>query len=770
MIHITSAAGLLMNSDQLEKNKTGLRGNCSVKLLQYKGATQQGHHNCTAAGYIKKTIFCILFIAGNMLMADAQDKADTAKVNILAEVKVSARSNPKVKEYLKEVSGAGIYAGKKTELINLQKIDANKATNQGRQIFNRVPGVHVWESDASGIQTGISVRGLNPNRTSEFNARQNGYDISADALGYPESYYTPQSEGVERIEIVRGAASLQYGSQFGGLLNYIMKRPADKPFELVTRQTAGAYGLFNSFNSIGGTSNNVEYYAFFHHKQGDSWRQNAAFKVNSGYAHVGYAFSTRLKIAAEYTKMNYTTQQPGGLTDVQYAADPRQSLRQRNWFGADWNIFAVTADYKFSEKTRLNMRNFLFSGSRGSVGDLSPSNRVDTLGNRDIQFDNYLNFGSETRLLHDYTLGKQVSTILAGFRYYSGETHRRQGLGNKSYEADFTFNNPAALEGSDFKFPSQNIAFFAENIFRIDSQFRIIPGIRYEYIQTKSDGYYNQFGTQVQDDKSNGRSFVIMGLGLSYYTTKTTELYANFSQGYRAINFNDLRIVNPSQKVDPNLQDARGYNADIGFRGNIKNIINFDIGAYYLLYNNRIGDIRVVDSLFNIYQYRTNVADARSVGAETYIEADIWQWLHPGSKTMLSIFSSFAYTDARYKSSKITGIENNKVELAPAIIFRGGISFKNKYYSGSLQYAYTGEQFSDATNAKTSPTGIIGIVPAYGVMDFSNRINYKKFALEFGITNLLNETYFTRRATSYPGPGILTAEARSFYVGLEVKL
>ena len=38
------------------------------------------------------------------------------------------------------------------------------------------------------------------------------------ALGYPESYYTPPFEALKSIEIIRGSAALQFGTQFGGLL------------------------------------------------------------------------------------------------------------------------------------------------------------------------------------------------------------------------------------------------------------------------------------------------------------------------------------------------------------------------------------------------------------------------------------------------------------------------------------------------------------------------------------------------------------------------
>lgn len=168
---------------------------------------------------------------------------------------------------------AAIYASRKTESIQVEKKNANLATNNARQIFNAIPGLNIWESDGAGLQLGIGGRGLSPNRTSNFNTRQNGYDISADALGYPESYYTPPAEALERIQIVRGAASLQYGTQFGGMVNFVMKEGPDKPISVVSRQTVGSWGFFNTFNSVGGTKGKLNYYGFF---SVQTWRRLAA--------------------------------------------------------------------------------------------------------------------------------------------------------------------------------------------------------------------------------------------------------------------------------------------------------------------------------------------------------------------------------------------------------------------------------------------------------------------------------------------------------------
>jgi len=365
--------------------------------------------------------------------------------------------------------------------------------------------------------------------------------------------------------------------------------------------------------------------------------------------------------------------------------------------------------------------------------------------------------------------------VLVGFRAYKGNTHRRQGNGTNGSDAYYHFLNPGRLENSDFMFPNYNAALFAENIFRISSKLSIVPGARLEYINTQSIGYYRSDGLFIQDNKQNTRSFPLFGIGASYYATNHTEVYANISHAYRAINFNDLKVVNPNQLVNQNLRDATGYNIDLGYRGNYNSFINFDVSLYFMAYNNRIGNInfRTIDTLtFQIkdYQYRTNVADSRSYGFESFAELDIWKAIKPSTTNSLSVYCSMAYINAYYTNTNDPFIKDKKVELAPNWIARFGLNFKYKCFSSSMRYAYTTEQYSDAQNTVVSSNPINGLVPAYGVMDWSNEVKYKQFNIGFGVNNLLDEKYFTRRASSYPGPGILPSSPRSAYITLGILL
>ncbi|WP_158991413.1 TonB-dependent receptor [Mucilaginibacter sp. L196] len=690
---------------------------------------------------------------------------------------------------LKAVEGTTINAGKKSEVVVMDDIVANKAANTTRQIYSKIAGLNIWESDGAGIQLGIGGRGLNPNRITNFNTRQNGYDIAADALGYPESYYTPPAELVDRIEILRGASSLQYGTQFGGLVNFKLNDGiTNKPFEFTSRETVGSWGFLNETNSIGGTDGKVQYYAFYQHKSGDDWRPNANFNVNTAYTSITYNATSKFSIGFQYTHMDYLAHQPGGLTDAEFAADPQQSVRSRNWFKVDWNLGAVLLNYKINDNLKFNSRFFGLLADRDATGDLTDLiSRPDLGGDRNLFKDKYTNYGNESRLLYSYKIGEQAQNLLVGVRYYKGLTNRQQGFGNDGStgnNSDFNYGNSATdVNGySKYNFPNYNVALFAENIFHITSKFSIIPGVRFENIVTKADGSYRIVNTDgagnvifdqlVSDVKNSDRHFVIGGLGLSYYQSEAMQFYGNISQNYRAINFSDLYSVVKTTVVDPNLKDETGYSADLGVRGNISAIFNYDVSVFDIYYNNRIGTYLSSDANNNAFQYRTNIGASQNLGLETFAELELLHLLGMDTKkTSLSVFSNLALINARYVHTLNSAFDNKKVELAPDVIFKTGLSYKYKKLSTSYQVAYTSSQFSDATNAVFTPSAVDGIVPAYTVMDFSASYKLSKiFSLEGSINNLANTKYFTRRADSYPGPGIIPADARSYFLTLQVKL
>ena len=701
---------------------------------------------------------------------------------------------------LNPVEGMSIYSGKKNEVIMVDQLTANKASNNARQVYAQIVGLNIYENGDGGLQLNIGGRGLDPNRSSNFNTRQNGYDISADVLGYPESYYTPPAEALNQIQVVRGAASLQYGTQFGGLINFKMKTPPlDKKIELVTRQSAGSFNAFSSFNSLGGSLGKFSYYTYYNGKKSDGFRPNASYYSHNVYSFLQYKFNYKTSISLEYSHLSYLAQQAGGLSDTQFNIDHRFSNRTRNWFDIDWNLAALKFNHSFSNNLKIEAMLFGLLADRKSLGyrgnpinlnnnPISEEDYVDENGdfifNRDLIFGTFKNYGAELRLLYPYKIKSKDLIILLGSKFYRSQNTSRQGPGTIGTNANFNFQNelyPDYSNQSDFKFPNLNVAFFGENIFFINEKLSVTPGFRFELINTESKGYYKQIifdnaqnpisNVELRDDRLFDRSIFLLGLGVSYLMNINNEWYVNFSQNYRSVTFSDIRTTSPTFIIDPDISDERGFTTDLGLRSLDQKTISYDLSVFGLFYDDRIGII--LDDRAN--RVRKNIGTAFIYGLEMFGEINLIEIIKSeSSKVRAGIFINTAITKSSYLRSEENNVEGKQVEFIPKLNFKTGINFGYKNFSGSLQWIYLSEQYTDVENSSIAMegdmrNGLIGQIPKYDVMDLSLSYLMGRFKLETGINNLLDEIYFTRRAISYPGPGIIPSDSRSFYSTLQVK-
>jgi Fe(3+) dicitrate transport protein len=234
-------------------------------------------------------------------------------------------------------------------------------------------------------------------------------------------------------------------------------------------------------------------------------------------------------------------QQPGGLTDAQFAANSRDSFRERNWFGVPWNIFSVNFDTKVNTNLDIAVKAFGLIGERNSVGFTSAPNVMDAIStitnqyaNRRVDSDTYKNIGIENRNLYRYSLSKIQNNIAFGMRLYQAKTTRFQkGKGTTASDFDMSIEGrfPTELE-----FTTKNAALFAENQFKITNKLSVTPGVRYEHINSTSNGRIDIVsGNDVTfTEKNIVINKPLFGLGLEY-KWKQTNFYANISQAYRLL-------------------------------------------------------------------------------------------------------------------------------------------------------------------------------------------------------------------------------------------
>ncbi len=697
----------------------------------------------------------------------------------LNEVIIKALRTQREVTRLDSIKGTFIYSGKKNEVINLTAKDAALTEKYGRQIFAKIPGVFVYDMDGTGNQINISTRGLDPHRGWEFNTRKDGILTNSDTYGYPASHYNIPMEAVERIELVRGTGSLQYGAQFGGMLNYVSKQPdSTRAFSFESINTIGSYGLLSTFNSASGTVGRLKYFAWFNGKKNTGYRRNANSNYDAQNLTLYYQGSKNLLLKAEYTRSNYLIHLAGPLTDAQFRTDPRFATRSRNYYNPEIHIPSLTLDWKPSRTTTVNFTSSAVLGNRNSVIFDKPATIADTVNsatlaynNRQVDIDKFNSFTSELRVLQSYNLFSRTSSLAAGIQYMNNDLHRRQ-LGTGTTGSDFDLSLAVPGWGRDMHYRTGNIALFIENRFALLPRFSINLGLRNEIGETEMTGIIKNYPANDIPNTIN-HNFPLLGANAQYNISTDINLYGGWTQAYRPVIFKDIIPTSTFEIADKNLKDAHGYNIEAGIRGK-KHLLSWDVSYFRLFYKNRLGTLAQTNNAGELTIFKTNIGNSLTEGLELFAELN----LPIGRKANLSIFTATAYMDAKYINASVrsgnsnVNIEGNRVESAPEWQSRNGVTLRFPALSLSLLSSYTGKTFADALNSVVpSSSGATGIVPSYHILDFNAKINLSKMInARFNVNNAFNKSYFTKRPQFYPGPGIWPSDARSYSLTLGIRL
>jgi len=724
-------------------------------------------------------LLCISYLYVFNVNGQATDSIETKR---LAEVLVTGQREVNTVMRLPEIRNTFIYSGKKSEVINVQNLDANITEKTPRQIFAKVPGIFVYDMDGTGNQMNISARGLDPHRGWEFNIRRNGAITNSDMYAYPASHYSIPMEAVDRIELIRGTGSLQYGAQFGGMLNYITKQPdSTKAISFESINAAGSFGLLSTYNAISGTIGKFQYYAYATFRKSDGYRDNSNSNYDAQSVVLVYNASKFLKITAEFSRSNYLYQVPGPLTDSMFHADPRMSTRARNYFNPEIYVPSLNFEWQIADATKLQWLTSAVLGNRNSVLFDRTANIPDAINPatgeyaaRQVDIDHFNSFTTELRLSHSYGFLNHISTLAAGIQYMHNNLNRQQqGKGTTGTDFDLTLTDP--LWGRDMHLKTKNVALFVENNFKLTDKLSINPGMRVEL--GKSD-FYGSISYYPADDIPNTieHKFPLFGIS-AQYNMKSMTLYGGWSQSYRPVLFKDIIPANVYEEVDKNLKDADGYNLELGLRGSVYSgtrAFRWDVSLFDLQYNNRMGSQATYNAGNTFILYRTNIGDSRTMGAEVFAECS--QQL--GRKASIAVFTSTSFMNSEYQSASIrSGADNvdisgNEVESVPHLITRNGLTVRAGLASLSLLYSFTGDSFADPLNTVTpTATGAVGIIPSYGLLDINTSFRVSEaIKIRVNINNVTNEQYFTKRPAMYPGPGVWTSDGRSFSASIGFKI
>jgi outer membrane cobalamin receptor len=181
----------------------------------------------------------------------------------------------------------------------------------------RVPGLFVTERGVTGfgVSTGaagqISIRGISENPTTGVLILIDGHPQFMGIFGHPLADAYVASD-VERVEVIRGPASLLYGSNaMGGVINIITKKQHKDGLMANARLQYGSFNTQKYMASVGYRKNKFSAMASFNHDQTDGYRKNSDFNINNGYVKTGYEFNSHLRASADFSIASFHAMDPG---------------------------------------------------------------------------------------------------------------------------------------------------------------------------------------------------------------------------------------------------------------------------------------------------------------------------------------------------------------------------------------------------------------------------------------------------------------------------
>ena len=679
----------------------------------------------------------------------AQDALKTLDAMVVTAESESDETNQQ--GWLPAVSGASIFSGMKTSVIDTDA-QAKIVGNNYRQALSQTPSLLLAEESSPLVSLGY--RGLNPHRAQFTQMLRDGIPIHADQFGYPEAYYTPPLDTVDRIEFLHGGAALQYGPQPGGALNYITHRPrTDKPFSLRTQHIVGSDDLYSTFSSADGTVGKLGYYLYFNHRESDGFRSaNSDYDLNNAAIKLLYSLDNGGKIILNADTYEENHGEPGGLTVADFNSGSLKSTRQFDEFSLDRNSVSVTYEIEptadsffttsawWTDYTRFSKR------QRGGGFGTAPSGP--NSGTNDIEDQNFETLGIDSRYRINWGSDRQ-HTFSTGVQVYHVDSPRTDSRGA----------TPDASSGQVRRSSDREVLYipvFAENKFTF-GKFSITPGLRLENVNQEVQETVNLDKTNPLSplaDKEETSHILLGGLGMEYETDDRSAIYGNISQSYRPQIFTEAVPLSNGQVVNGDLEEGKSVEYELGYRTKPQDWLTLDTSVFLLSFKDQIGS--VTNAGITTFE---NVGDSIHKGIDLSVTTDLLGLITSTDRYgVLDWYVNGTLLDAEFT----TGPNDGKTpQYAPDYILRTGLNYT---WQEKAKISFGGTFLSDHYANDNNTDNFA--VPGYMVWDLTAEYKiHENLRLIGGINNLFDESYYARVRND----GVDPSNGRNYYIGASLE-
>jgi len=362
----------------------------------------------------------------------------------------------------------------------------------------RVPGLFVTERGVTGFGVAagsagqISIRGVGGNPTTGVLMLIDGHPQFMGIMGHPlpDSYVASDAE---RVEVIRGPASILYGTNaMGGVINIITKKQTQEGIHGNARVSYGSYNTQKYMGSVGYKKEKFSAFISGNHDQTDGHRSHSDFKITNGYTKLGYSFNEHFYATADFSLASYKAADPGPDTINAKVGETIDIMRGYGAFTLQNEFEKASGAFKF-------FYNF---------GEHDITDGFHSLDN---------NFGVNFyESLHLF----EGNSVTAGIDYtqYGGMAENLKAMGGKG----IVFADTTVTEFGTYLFVQQTLA---ENL-------TLNAGLRYQN--------HSQYGDQW-----------IPSAGFAWKLGELTTWKGNVSKGFRSPTIRELFLWGPNPNLNP---------------------------------------------------------------------------------------------------------------------------------------------------------------------------------------------------------------------------
>lgn len=223
------------------------------------------------------------------------------------------------------VTGTRVEAARKNIPLTVSVVERHHIEQSNESalfpvLSRHIPGLFVTERGITGFGVGegsagqVSMRGVGgsaPN--TQVLVLIDGHPQVQGLFGHPlpDAYV---SSDVEKVEVIRGPASILYGSgAMGGVINIITRSQQEQGVSGRARLSYGSFNTQKYMVSGGLKEGPFSIFASLNHDRTDGHRDTSDFKIVNGYVKAGYEFGDHFDVSADVSIASFDARDPGSV-------------------------------------------------------------------------------------------------------------------------------------------------------------------------------------------------------------------------------------------------------------------------------------------------------------------------------------------------------------------------------------------------------------------------------------------------------------------------